>query len=172
MKKATIRNITQEELLRYFYKLAAEVECGNHFDFTNPRHEQWLRRKHAVYEFQGARFFASFLEDGAPVGYGVLLIEEPLENVNQVFGQKTELLAIGVSSDFRGTGHGKELLDYAEEFSRKIGAYTMYISTYARDYKVIAFYGRNGYVPVATLPDVHGQGDDGLVYMRKIINKS
>jgi GNAT superfamily N-acetyltransferase len=171
MEDVIIRNINQDELFRYFYRLAAEVECGNHFDFSNPRHEAWLRRKNARYEFCGARFFGLFLKNGTPVGYAVLLIEEFLENVNNVFGQKTELPAIGIIDGFRGKGYGKQLLDYAEDISRKSGAYTMYISTYARDYEVIAFYGRNGYAPVATLPDVHGPGDEGQVLMRKIINK-
>jgi ribosomal protein S18 acetylase RimI-like enzyme len=169
MENTVIRDITQEELFRHFYRLAAEVECGHHFDFSNPRHEAWLRRKIDLYEYCGAKIFGLFL-DNMPVGYGILEIEEPLENVNGIFGQKTELSAIGISGDFRGRGYGKQLLDYAEDVSRKSGAYTMYISTYAADHEVIAFYGRNGYVPVATLPDAHGPGDEGQVLMRKILN--
>lgn len=172
MEKTTIREITPEEVFKHFYEIAAEVECGNHFDFSNPRHEAWLRRKYTRYEFCGARFFASFLKNGKPVGYGILQIEEWLENVNKVFAQKTELLSIGIQNEFQGKGYGKQLLDYAEDMSRKVGAYTMYISTYAKDHKVIAFYGKNGYAPVATLPDVHGPGDEGIVYMRKILQKS
>jgi hypothetical protein len=45
----------------------------------------------------------------------------------------------------------------------------MYVSTYAKDKEAISFYLQNGFVRVATLPDVHGPGDDGNVYMRKII---
>jgi hypothetical protein len=33
----------------------------------------------------------------------------------------------------------------------------------------IAFYGKNGMTPVATLPDVHGPGDEGMVYIRKVL---
>ena len=171
MEKAIIREITAEEALRHFFKLAAEVECGNHFDCSNPRHEEWLRRKYARYEFCGDKFFAAFLKDGTPAGYAILRIEEWPENVSQVFAQKTELLSIGVQNELQGKGYGKQLLDYAEEISRKSGAYTMYISTYAKDHEVIAFYGKNGYVPVATLPDVHGPGDEGMAYNRKIIRK-
>ena len=31
------------------------------------------------------------------------------------------------------------------------------------------FDGKNGFVPVATLPDVHGPGSPGNVFMRKLL---
>jgi ribosomal protein S18 acetylase RimI-like enzyme len=171
MHDIIIRDITAEDVFRHFYKIAAEVECGNHFDFTNPRHDEYLRRKYDRYEYCGDRFFAAFLKDGTPVGYAILEVEDGLENTGNVFAGKTELLSIGIVSEFQGHGYGKQLLEHAEEISRQTGAYTMYISTYAKDREVIAFYGKNGYVPVATLPDVHGPGDEGMVYMRKILRK-
>ena len=109
------------------------------------------------------------MDDGTPVGFVALLTEEPLEGV-AIFGKKAGLLEIGVAEEFRGGGYGKELLDYAEEQSIIGGAYCLYAATYARDHDTIRFYGRNGFIPVATLPDVNGPGDDGDVYMRKIIN--
>jgi GNAT superfamily N-acetyltransferase len=171
MENTIIRDITMEEVFQHFYKIAAEVECGNHFDFSNPHHEEYLRRKYTRFEFCGDRFLGTFLKDGTPVGYAILEVEEGLENKDNVFAGKTELLSIGIITEFQGKGYGKQLLEYAEEISRKTGAYTMYISTYAKDHEVIAFYGKNGYVPVATLPDVHGPGDEGMVYMRKILRK-
>jgi ribosomal protein S18 acetylase RimI-like enzyme len=163
-----IREIQADELFKYFYRLAAEVECGNHFDFSNPQHDRWLRRQIDIYYYRGAKFFALFLEDGAPAGYGALLIEEPLENAAHS-GQRSELLEIGVLNEFRGQGYGTLLLDHAEELSRMKKVYCMYMKTWAKDYAVIAFYGRCGYVPVATLPDVNGPGDEGDIYMRKIL---
>jgi ribosomal protein S18 acetylase RimI-like enzyme len=165
-----IREISQDEVFKHFYRLAAEVECGNHFDFSNPRHEEWLRRKIAIYFYSGAKFFALFLEEGTPLGYAALLIEDKLEDA-AYSGQTSELLEIGVLGEFRGKGYGKILLDHAEGLSKERDAYCMYIKTWAKDYKVIAFYGRCGFVPVATLPDVYGPGDEGDIYMRKIIRK-
>jgi ribosomal protein S18 acetylase RimI-like enzyme len=168
MENRMIRDIAQEELFQYFYRLAAEVDCGNHFDFSNPQHDKWLRKHIALDYYRGARFFAIFLEDSSPVGYGSLLIDEKLEGV-ALTGQKSELLDIGVLDEFRGKGYGKKLLSHAESVSRESGVYCMYIKTYAKDYKVVAFYGSSGFVPVATLPDVYGPGDEGDIYMRKIL---
>jgi GNAT superfamily N-acetyltransferase len=171
MEKPTLKNVTAEETLKHFFKIATEVECGSHFDFSNPKHEAWLRRKYDRYEYAGNKFFAAFQKDGTPVGYGILVVEEGLDGIKQVFAQKTELISLGVSSEYQGMGYGKKLVEYAERLSRETGAYCMYISTYAKDHGVIDFYGKCGYAPVATLPDVHGPGDEGLVYMRKIIRK-
>jgi GNAT superfamily N-acetyltransferase len=165
-----ILDINMEELFEHFYKLVAQVEAGEHFDFHNPQHVAWLRRKVNSHFCRGARFFAYFLEDKTPVGFAGLLTNEPLDDTVD-FGRWTELLEIGVLAEYRRRGYGKMLLEYAEALSRKTGAYCMYIVTYAREHGNIAFYGRRGYIPVATLPDVNGPGDDGNVYMRKIIGK-
>jgi GNAT superfamily N-acetyltransferase len=167
MENRMILEISQEELFKYFYRLAAEVDCGDHFDFSNPQHEQWLRKHVAIDYYRGAHFFAIFLEDSTPVGYGSVLIEEKLEGI-VCSGQKSELLDIGVLNEFRGKGYGKTLLDYAERVSRESGVYCLYIKTYAGKNDTIAFYGSNGFVPVAGLPDVYGPGDEGDLFMRKI----
>jgi GNAT superfamily N-acetyltransferase len=165
-----IKTINRDELFRYFYKLVAQVEAGEHFNFTNPRHDEWLKRRVNGHFCRGTRFFAFFQEDGRPVGFAGLLTNEPLDSTVD-FGRWTELLEIGVLPEFRRQGYGKMLLEYAERLSQEVGAYCMYITTYARDHANIAFYGRNGFVPVATLPDVNGPGDDGNLYMRKIIGR-
>ncbi|CAH1056056.1 hypothetical protein PAECIP111894_02209 [Paenibacillus pseudetheri] len=41
--------------------------------------------------------------------------------------------------------------------------------TYAEVYDVIAFYGKNGFVPVGTIPDVFGPGAEGNTILRKIL---
>ena len=70
--------------------------------------------------------------------------------------------------------HGNTKSSTADEHSDGIAAneldiYCMYLSTYAKKYEAIAFYGKNRFVPVATLPDVHDPNDEGNVYMRKIL---
>jgi ribosomal protein S18 acetylase RimI-like enzyme len=162
-----ITEIQEKDLLKTFYKLIAEVECGNHFDFANPHHDEWLRRRISRHYYLGTKFFAYYRRN-QPVGFAALLVDEQLEGV-RLFGQKTELLDIVIFPEFRSQGYGKKLLDYAERKSQDSGAYCMYVSTYAKNINAISFYVRNGFVPVANLPDVHGPGDEGLLVMRKIV---
>ena len=163
-----IREVSEAEFIEQFYVLMAEVECGSHFDFSNPQHEEWLHRRISRHYHRGVKFFGYYLDSGKPVGFAGLLAEEKLEGV-ACFGQTAELLDIGILPEFRGKGYGGELLKYIEEYCRDFGAYCMYTATYARSFDTIAFYGRHGFVPVATLPDVHGPDDEGNVYMRKIL---
>lgn len=165
-----IRQIPEGEFVDTFFDLMAEVECGEHFDSTNAAHVEWVRRRVAVNYFRGARFFAYYLNNKSPVGFAAVLIDKGLEGV-PCFGQYTELLDIAVLPQHRGKGYGAELIKHAERLSREAGAYCMYMTTYAGNHKLIAFYGKHGYVPVATMPDVHGPGDEGHVWMRKILRQ-
>jgi hypothetical protein len=45
----------------------------------------------------------------------------------------------------------------------------MLMMTYAADYDVIAFYGKNGFIPVATIPDVFGPKAEGNAVLRKVL---
>ena len=148
-----------------FYELMGEIECGRRFKFDNPKHIDWIKKRIAVHYFRGAKFFGYFGEDNAPIGIAGLLIEEGLESLRP----RCELLDIGVYSNYRRKGFGSELLLITEKYAKDLGIYCMFMSTYARSYKVISFYGKNGYVPVATLPDVHGPNDEGIIFMRKIL---
>ncbi|WP_449603560.1 hypothetical protein [Paenibacillus sp. Marseille-Q9583] len=64
---------------------------------------------------------------------------------------------------------GGILLQHVEEVVKSRGAYCLLMLTYAEDYDVIAFYGKNGFVPVATIPDVFGPGAEGNTILRKIL---
>jgi len=59
-----------------FFNLMAEVECGNLFDFGNPNHINWPKKRISVHFYRKTRFFAYYLDDGTPVGFAGLLIEE------------------------------------------------------------------------------------------------
>ena len=85
------------------------------------------------------------------------------------FGCLQHRLDLGLHPEYRGKGYGTELLQHAEALAREVGVRSLYVSTYARERRVIAFYGKHGLVPVATLPDVHGPDDEGMVYMRKVL---
>jgi GNAT superfamily N-acetyltransferase len=127
-----------------------------------------VRRRIAIHYFRGAQAFVYFADDGAPAGFVVALIDPGLEGV-RCFGRAVEMLDVIVREPCRGKGYGRALLEHVEEVARAAGSYCVYVSTYAGDGKAVSFYVHCGYVPVATLPDVHGPGDEGQVYLRKIV---
>jgi GNAT superfamily N-acetyltransferase len=116
------------------------------------------------------RFFAYHDPQRQPVGFYGLLIEKEPSDLKHLH-QKSELMDIAILPEYRNQGFGKIMLAHAEQVARDAELYCMYISTYARDFKVINFYGQNGFVPVATLPDVHGPKDECQVFMRKILRQ-
>ena len=158
-----IKQIDQAEVERHFFGLMAEIECGNHFRADDPGHVEWLRKRINLRFVQGATFHGYFLDDGRPVGFIAVLLDQGPGS----FRGKLEILDFGFLPDHRGKGYGTELLGHVEGLATEMGATSLYTSTYAKEHRVIAFYGRSGLVPVATLPDVHGSGDEGMVYMRK-----
>jgi GNAT superfamily N-acetyltransferase len=161
-----IREMKEEEFLRHFFVLMAELECGRHFKHDDPKHVEWLRRTINLRFLQGARFYAYFLEEQLPIGFISILLDEGPEGIH-CFGHKAEILDFGVLPEHRDKGYGTELLQYAERAVHDRGATVLYVATYAKQHRAISFYGKNGLIPVAALPDVHGPDDEGMVYLRK-----
>jgi len=161
LQMTVIKEIYQEHFGQ-FADLLAEIEVGKHFDSKNQEHIEWLKQKIAVRFFEGTHFYGMFLEDGTPVALAGLLINECLFGPNN-----SELKDIGTFEQFRRKGYGSQLLAHCEQVSRDNNVYCMYMCTYVKEYYNIAFYGKNGFVPVACLPDIHGPDDEGQVYMRK-----
>lgn len=159
-----VREIAEEEFAPFF-GLMAEIECGSHFDQSNPEHIEWLNYKIRSRYASGTRFFASYSDDGEPVGFAALQLETSLHSE----WTNGELVDIGIFPQHRRNGYGSMLLEFAEDLARQQKCYALFIQTYAADHWVIAFYGKNGYIPVATLPDTNGPGDEGTVWMRKVL---
>jgi len=163
-----IREIDQQTLVGEFFDLTAEVECGDRFDPERPGHVEWLRDRVGRRFASGARCFAGYLDDGTPVGFAAIHVDPGLEGVPYI-GQYSEIVAMGVRAGHRRRGHGSRLLEHAEGYARGRGAYCLYAATYAGARGVISFYERNGFVRVATLPDVHGPMAEGNAYLRKVL---
>jgi ribosomal protein S18 acetylase RimI-like enzyme len=159
--------ISFEEIEPYM-DILAEVE-HTHLNRKNPEHEQWLRRRIQSFYARGAQYFA-YHDPFLPSGTGIISVlhEEAPLGLDSL-GMRAEVLQIGVSEDGRRQGIGSILLRHVEEVMRRRSVYCLFMMTYAEEYAVISFYGKNGYVPVATLPDVYGPGLEGNVFMRKII---
>ena len=163
-----IRQMPEVEFAEEFFADFADLECGRHFDPANPQHVAWVRRRIAVHCFRGGRFYVHFLDDDIPTGFAAVLIDPGLAGDN-CFGHMAELLDVVVREQYRGNGYGRALLDHVESEARAAGAYCLYVATYAGNDDSMAFYIHRGFVPVALHPDVHGPGDDGEVYLRKIL---
>jgi GNAT superfamily N-acetyltransferase len=163
-----IREIGEADVAAAFFALMGELECGRRFNENNATHVAWLTRRIALRFAQGARALAYMLDDGTPAGFISFLIDEGPPDI-PFFGQKAEILDFAFLPAYRSMGYGSVLLKRVEALCAQAGVYVLYTSTYAANHRAITFYGRNGLVPVATLPDVHGPGDEGMVYMRKII---
>lgn len=153
-----------------YMDLLAEVEHVQ-LDRKNPSHERWLRKRIRGYEERGAKFFA-YHDPHDKERYGIVTVlhEEAPEGIDSL-GARAEVLNIGVNRQARRSGVGSILLKIAEQYARRRGAYCLFLMTYAEDYDVIAFYGKNGYVPVATLPDVYGSNLEGNVFCVKSFGK-
>lgn len=162
-----IREISREEVGGVF-DLMGELEIGASFDEGNDEHIAWLTNKIGAYFFNGVKFFGYFNEEKELIGFIALDVEEPLKGVSWI-GKKAEILYIAVYPKYRQKSYGTQLIDYVNQYCRDRGVYCIYVSTAAFNYAVIVFYGKNQYVPVATLPDVHGPNAEGLVCMRKVL---
>jgi len=163
-----IREISEQDVVEHFFELMGELECGRHIDCGDPKHAAWLKKLIAQRIMLGVRFLAYFLDDGTPAGFIALKFDEGPNGLARGWG-KCEILDFGFHPEYRGKGYGTALLQHAEALSREVGVRSLYVSTYAKERRAIAFYGKNGLVPVATLPDVHGPDDEGMVYMRKVL---
>lgn len=156
-----IRPLTPPDLEQHFLPLMGEIEGGSSFDLADPQLAGWLRRKLARRCGSGAQFYGLF-DEAQPVGLMALIIDD-----HPYYAGRSELVDLGVMHAYRQAGHGTTLLNYAEQLAREAGVFCLYISTYAGDTETIAFYGKRGFAPVATLPDFNGADDEGQVYMRK-----
>ena len=146
-----------------FFNLMAELEVGRHFDPANGEHITWLSEKIRRNFARGVRFFASYEDDGSLRGLISLFVDDFLE---WKLGYITHL---GVLCDFRGMGYGSKLLAFAVQEARRQNCYCLYLDTYAGNPRNVEFYAKNGFIPVATIPDMNGPGDEGQVWFRKVL---
>jgi ribosomal protein S18 acetylase RimI-like enzyme len=81
-----------------------------------------------------------------------------------------DLYWIAVSPSHRRDGIGTRLMHESERLARQTGATRMYLDTSGHElYKPTrAFYERLGYEEAAVLKDFFAQGDDKIIYLRKL----
>jgi ribosomal protein S18 acetylase RimI-like enzyme len=73
-------------------------------------------------------------------------------------------------NDYRGMGIGKKILDETYKEAKKMGCTIIIAETSGRDhYKPTqAFYDSAGYTLEATIHDYYDEGDDKLIYIKRI----
>jgi len=81
-----------------------------------------------------------------------------------------DLYWIAVSPSKRRDGIGTRLMHESERLARQAGATRMYLDTAGSDLYIPtrAFYERLGYEKAAVLKDFFAQGDDKVIYLRKL----
>jgi len=163
-----IKQIDKNELLNSLFDLVAEVEFGNHFDKNNTGHIDLLKDNLDRDISSGAEIFGYYEEEAnKPIGFITTVVKERLYHITEC-----EVLEIGVIKELRNKGYGSRLLQFIEEHHNKENIYCVLVKTYAADFRVIHFYGKNGYVPVSVIPDTQGPGDEGTIVMRKRLPKA
>ena len=144
--------------------LWAELES---LSLDRPEDKAWITNKLDKLEASGCEFFGQFDEDKL-VGFATILIEDRPKGACDGYGA-CELLQMGIRESYRNKGYGSEMLKYIENYLKAKNIYCMYMHTYAADYYVIAFYGKNGYIPRGVIPDGYGPNLDGMLYMSKAL---
>lgn len=144
--------------------LFAELET---LSMDNPEDEAWIRKKMSRLEASGAEFYGAYLKDEI-IGFATIIVEDRPDGACSGYGA-AELLQIGIRNEYRNHGYGSHILSHIEEELRQRKVYSIYLHTYAEDYDVIAFYGKNSYIPRGVVPDVYGPNLEGMLYLSKTL---
>jgi ribosomal protein S18 acetylase RimI-like enzyme len=155
---------TQEEIAPFLAILGhAEFDT---FNILNTEHHAWLQQKIAQLLFCQTRFFGIYTADHIEAGIASVRIEQRPPGICNNW-HSAEIMQIGVASELKHQGYGTQLLQYIE--TQLDSVYCLYLHTYPADYDVIAFYGKNGFMPVGLVPDFYGPALEGKLYLRKVL---
>ena len=144
-----------------FLSLLGEIEAGERFEWQQQAHRDWIQERIDNHLSAGTKYFGVLGSSGSPEGVIGVRVDR------QLFTETTaEIVDIGVLQSSRRKGLGSYLLAHGVNIAISAGATAIYARTYAADWSVIAFYGRNRMHPVAVIPDTNGPDDEGTIVMR------
>lgn len=166
-----IRYLDKHRFSQDFHPLIVELECGKHYDATNPQHAAWLVQRIDVLYASSGYALCLYSDDGDAVGFLFLLHDRGLDGV-RCFGKKGTIAMLGLFSDYRSKGLGALLLRKAESHVARNGGECLYVDTYAGNDGAIRFYRREGFSEVAYHPGENGLDDKGQVYLFKELRSS
>lgn len=115
-----------------------------------------------AHDEEGHRCFTA-TEDGTPVGF---VYFGPVAMTDGAW----DLWWIAVDKSRQGRGLGGELLRFAEEYVREAGGRVLMIDTSSTPHyePTRAFYLKHGYVAAARLPDFYRDGDDKVIFWKRV----
>ncbi|WP_157315050.1 GNAT family N-acetyltransferase [Chitinibacter sp. GC72] len=164
---AQIEQLPDLAAIRPFLPLLGHAEFTL-YDGNKPEHSRWLITKIDRLFYCGAQFFGAVGEQGEPIGIISVLIEPRPADLCGGW-QSAEITQLAVAPERQKQGIGSQLLLQLEAALRGQQVYCVYLSTYPADFDVIAFYGKNGFMPTGIVPDVYGPGLEGKLYLRKVL---
>ncbi|MEJ2792713.1 GNAT family N-acetyltransferase [Iodobacter sp. LRB] len=154
----------QDDIAPFFAILGnAEFEL---FNEKIPEHHDWLQQKTDQLLYCKTRFFGIYTVDKTAAGIASVRIDLRPPGVCNNW-HSAEIMQIGVRADLKHKGYGTQLLQYIQ--GQLDAVYCLYLHTYPADYDVIAFYGKNGFMPVGLVPDFYGPELEGKLYLRKVL---
>ena len=103
------------------------------------------------------------LEEDVVVGLGYCVPEQLTDGT-------FNLLAIGVRSDIQGKGIGRKMMDFIEGELKERGHRLLIVDTSGTDAfkQTRSFYEKLGYTKEAVIRDFWEEGDDKVVYWKKL----
>ena len=119
------------------------------------------------------------LEKGAKSGYEFVFIDVDANTVAYAcFGlipctvYSYDLYWIATHEDYRGRGFGKRALREVEKAVAASGGKSIYVETSSlpKYEPTRAFYLKNNYIEKARFEDFYSDGDDKIVYFKRLIN--
>ena len=100
--------------------------------------DDWVGPRKIVSDMSRGHFFLYLLEDGRIIG----LISAGKE------GDDLEISKIYILPEYRGKGLGQESLDFLLAKGRELGCRKAFLEVNRQNNPAIAFYSKNGFVPV------------------------
>ena len=102
-------------------------------------------------------------DDNIPVGIGYCAPEKLTDGTYNLY-------AIGVKNDLQGKGIGRLMMGYLEELLSKMGSRVLIVETSGADAFELTrkFYEDLGYAKEAVIRDFWEDGDDKVIYWKKI----
>ena len=168
-KKMRYQFLEENVFYETFLHEIADVQCGNHYDGSNPQHVGWLKSCVSNLYLQGGEALCLYVNE-KPIGFIFIVHDKGLENV-ECFGKKATIAMFEVKRQYRSRGYGTLLCQEAEKYLRERGAQCLYTDTTddPGDRGALMFYVRNGFTPVGYHPGENGRENRAQIYLFKYL---
>jgi ribosomal protein S18 acetylase RimI-like enzyme len=155
---------SEQQLVRDFFPLLAELWYADQFDPQNVQHAGWIKKKiHATYELFSTALGA-YTDHDEPVGFLWYRHDTGLMDV-AFSGKDAHIVSSGLYSEFKRQGVGTALLEEACKRIKLDGGECVYTDTSSANDNAMVFYIKRRFIPVALLPGLNGSDGEGQVVL-------